>query len=122
MGARVNYKLTDTLAFNYWITNGTQQTESFNGSRDQLFGFNVSPHKSIAWTINYYLGREHPDYVLLPSSTDPSLPTLQGIPFAPIPNPPKGKLHIFDSYATWTATAKLTHWRWRVTTCSSGYI
>ncbi len=27
MGLRMNYKVNDKLAVNYWVTNGTQQTE-----------------------------------------------------------------------------------------------
>jgi hypothetical protein len=46
--------------------------------------------------------------VFFPNSTNPNLPTLQGEPFLPIPNAPKGKLHIFDSYVTWKTTPKLT--------------
>jgi hypothetical protein len=107
MGARLNYKLNDKIALNYWITNGTQQTEPFNGFKDQLVGLNIQPHKNVAWTLNYYLGQEHPDVQFLPNSTA-SLPTAQGIPFVPIPNPPSGKLHIFDSYVTWLASSKLT--------------
>ena len=107
MGARLNYKLNDKIALNYWITNGTQQTEPFNGFKDQMFGLNVAPHKNVAWTLNYYLGQEHPDIQFLPNSTA-SLPTAQGIPFEPIPNPPNGKLHIFDSYLTWQVSPKLT--------------
>jgi len=37
-----------------------------------------------------------------------ALPTEQGDPFLPIPNAHKGKLHIFDSSATWQTTPKLT--------------
>jgi hypothetical protein len=108
MGARLNYKLTDAVALNYWITNGTQQTEPFNGFKDQLFGLNIQPHKNVAWTVNYYLGQEHPDVEFLPNSTATNLPTEQGVPFEPIPNPPNGKLHIFDTYLTWQASPKLT--------------
>jgi Putative beta-barrel porin-2, OmpL-like. bbp2 len=107
MGARLNYKLNDKTALNYWITNGTQQTEPFNGFKDQMIGLNVAPHKNVAWTLNYYLGQEHPDVQFLPNSTA-SLPTAQGIPFVPIANAPSGKLHIFDSYVTWQASPKLT--------------
>src|ERR1035441_5872392 len=108
MGACLNYKLNDKIALNYWITNGTQQTEPFNGFKDQLFGLNIQPHKNVAWTVNYYLGQEHPDVQFLPNYTGTNLPTAQGIPFEPIPNPPSGKLHIFDSYLTWQASPKLT--------------
>jgi hypothetical protein len=108
MGARVNYKLHDTVALNYWITNGTQQTEPFNGFKDQLFGLNIQPRKNVAWTVNYYLGQEHPDVQFLPNYTGGGLPTAQGIPFVPIPNAPNGKLHIFDSYLTWLVSSRFT--------------
>ena len=107
-GARLNYKLTDAVAVNYWITNGTQQTEPFNNFKDQLFGLNVQPRRNVAWTLNYYLGQEHPDVEYLPGNTGPGLPAQQGIPFAPIPNAPKGKLHVLDTYLTWQASPKLT--------------
>jgi hypothetical protein len=107
-GARVNYKFNDAVAMNYWITNGTQQTETFNDFKDQLFGLNLQPRKNIAWTVNYYLGQEHPDVQLLPDATGSGLPTLQGVPFEPIPNAPKGKLHILDTYLTWQASPKMT--------------
>ncbi len=108
MGARASYKVNDSLALNYWVVNGTQWTEAFNGFKDQLFGFTLQPHKKVGWTVNYYLGQEHADVRFLPNSTDTSLPTLQGLPFQPILNPPQGKLHIFDSYATLQATPKLS--------------
>jgi hypothetical protein len=108
MGARLNYKLNDAVTLNYWITNGTQQTEPFNGFKDELFGLNIQPHKNVAWTVNYYLGQEHPDVQFLPNSTASNLPTEQGLPFEPIPNPPNGKLHVFDTYLTWQVSPKLT--------------
>ena len=108
MGARVSYPLTPAVTLNYWIVNGTQQTEPFNNFKDQFGGLTIQPTKNFAWNVNYYLGQEHPNVALLPNSTDPTLPTLQGEPFLPIINAPKGKLHIFDSYATWQTTPKLT--------------
>jgi hypothetical protein len=41
MGLRVNYKLNDKLALNYWVVNGTNQSEATNGFKDELFGFVV---------------------------------------------------------------------------------
>ncbi len=108
LGARVNYKVNDALGLNYWIVNGTNQTEPFNGFKDQLFGLNLQPRKSVNWTVNYYLGQEHPDVQFFPIGTEPNLPTLQGTPFAPITNAPNGRLHIIDSYVTWQASPKLT--------------
>jgi hypothetical protein len=107
MGVRAQYQVNDQLAVNYWVTNGTQQTEPFNGFKDQLFGVNVQPRKSVSWTANYYLGQEHPDFQYEPIGT-PGLPTQQGIPFETISNPAKGKLNIIDNYLTWNASPKLT--------------
>ncbi len=108
MGLRANYKLNDRVGVNYWITNGTNQTEPFSGFRDQLFGLTLAPHKTINWTMNYYLGQEHPDAIFFANPGQPNLPQLQGLPFQPIPNSPTGRLHILDSYGTWAPSAKLT--------------
>ena len=51
---------------------------------------------------------DHPDVEIVPNSTNPDLPTLQGEPFLPIPFAPKGKLHILDTYVNWQATPKWT--------------
>jgi hypothetical protein len=110
MGVRVNYKVNDLLGLNYWVTNGTDQTEPFNSFKDELFGFTLQPRKSVNWTGNYYLGQEHPDVTFFPDAPAgslPGLPTLQGVPFQPIPNAPKGHLHILDTYATLQASPKL---------------
>ena len=110
MGVRMNYKFNDWLSGNYWVTNGTQQTEAFNAFKDQLAGLVMQPHSSFSWTLNYYIGQEHPDVIFYPNGGAPSpdLPTQQGVPFQPIPNPPQGKLHIIDTYLTWKTTPKLT--------------
>ncbi|MBV8569615.1 MAG: outer membrane beta-barrel protein [Acidobacteriaceae bacterium] len=109
MGIRANYKVNDKLAVNYWTVNGTQQTEPFNGFKDQYFGVALTPAKTFAWNINYYFGQEHPDVQYFPNGgAPPDAPTIQGVPFEPISNPPKGKLHIFDTYFTWNAAAKVT--------------
>ncbi len=109
MGVRASYKINDKLAVNYWIVNGTQQTEPFNGFKDQFAGLTIQPKKTIVWNVNYYLGQEHPDVVFFPNGGVPAgLPTQQGVPFEPLPNGSHGKLHIFDSYATWQTTPKLS--------------
>lgn len=108
MGARVNYKVNDLLSLNYWVTNGTQQTEAYNGYKDELFGFVLNPSKAVSWTMNYYLGQEHPDVVFyVNGGAPPGAPALQGVPFEPIPNAPNGRLNIFDSYANIQASPKL---------------
>jgi hypothetical protein len=108
MGVRAAYKVNDALTVNYWIDNGTQQTEAFNNFKDELFGFVAQPRKNFSWTANYYLGQEHPDVIYFPYTNPPGLPTLQGESFEPISPAPKGKTHIFDSYASWQPTPRLT--------------
>lgn len=114
MGARVQYKVTDDLTLNYWLTNGAQQTEAFNNFKDELWGWNYTPMKNLSWTFNYYLGQEHPDVTFYNNEvfTSPppatNLPALQGVPFSPIIPAPHGHLEIFDSYLTWQAAPSLT--------------
>ena len=79
MGARVSYKLSDAATLNYWATNGTQQTEAFNNFKDQMGGVVVQPRKNVTWTINYYLGQEHPDVVIESEPTAPTIPIPPGI-------------------------------------------
>jgi hypothetical protein len=108
MGARVKYQFDDKFGLNYWVTNGTQQTEPFKGFKDQLIGLNIQPHKTVAWVLNYYIGQEHPDVQFFPNGgAPPNSPTEQGLAFQPIPNAADGKLHILDSYVTWQSTPKL---------------
>jgi hypothetical protein len=106
MGARVSYPVSDRFSLNYWVVNGTNQVEATNGFKDQLFGFTAKPAKSLTWTFNYYLGQDHPDRAST-SSCGP-VPVQPGLCFIAISPAPNGKTHIFDSYATWNATSKLT--------------
>ncbi|MBV8629330.1 MAG: porin [Silvibacterium sp.] len=105
-GVRATYHINDKLAANYWVVNGTQQSEPTNSYKDELFGFNYAPKKSVSWTVNYYLGQEHPDTVEV-SSCGPA-PVQPGLCYEPIIPAPNGKLHIFDSYATWNVSPRLT--------------
>ncbi len=109
MGARLNYKFSDKFAVNYWLVNGTQQSEPFNGYKDELFGAVITPRTNLSWSVNYYLGQEHPDVTYFPNGGAPAnAPTVQGVPFEPVQNPANGKLHIFDSYVNWQASSKWT--------------
>ena len=105
-GVRAAYRINDKLTANYWIVNGTDQSEPTNSYKDELFGFVLQPTKAVSWTMNYYLGQDHPDTVEV-ASCGPA-PVQPGLCFEPIIPAPDGKLHIFDSYATWNATRKLT--------------
>ena len=106
MGIRAQYAINKKLAVNYWIVNGTNQTEPTNGFKDELFGFVLTPNKNISWTMNYYFGQEHPDATQV--STCGPVPVQPGLCFQKISPAPDGKLHIFDSYVTWQTTPKLT--------------
>ena len=105
MGVQAQYNVNKTLALNYWVVNGNNQTEPTNSFKDELFGFVVTPNKNISWTVNYYLGQDHPDAT--PVSTCGPVPVQQGLCFQKISPAPDGKLHIFDSYASWQTTQKL---------------
>jgi putative OmpL-like beta-barrel porin-2 len=105
MGVRASYKVNDKLSANYWIVNGTDQTEPTNSYKDELFGFAAQPTKNISWTMNYYVGQDHPDVA---AATNCTVPLQPGLCLQPINPAPDGKAHIFDSYVTWNATPKLS--------------
>jgi hypothetical protein len=106
MGLSANYKLNDRIALNYWVVNGTNQTEATNAFKDQLFGFVLTPVKTVSWTVNYYFGQEHPDRA--PATNCGPIPVQPGLCFAAIRPAPDGHTHIFDSYVSWQATPKWT--------------
>jgi hypothetical protein len=105
MGFRTSYPVNDHVALNYWLINGNNQVEPTNSFKDELFGFTATPRKTINWTMNYYLGQDHPDRISVPP-TGP-IPVQPGLSFAPINPAPDGRLHIFDSYVSWQTTPKL---------------
>ena len=105
MGVRANYKINDKLSANYWIVNGTEQSEPTNSFKDELFGFVAQPVKNVSWTVNYYLGQDNPDVTQVQGCGTPVQP---GLCLAPINPAPDGKLHIFDTYATWNVTPKVS--------------
>src|SRR5579884_3065390 len=106
MGLRATLPINDRFSVNYWVVNGTNQVEATNGFKDQLFGFVAKPRKSVTWTMNYYLGQEHPDR--LPVNTTGVVPVQPGLNFVAIRPAPDGRTHIFDTYVTWEASSKLT--------------
>lgn len=105
MGFRTNYKINDRFAINYWLINGTNQTEATNPFKDQLFGFTANPHKGVTWTMNYYDGQDNPDRAVA-TGCGP-VPIQPGLCFTPIRPAPDGRTHIFDSYVSWQANSKL---------------
>lgn len=104
MGLRANYAFNSKFAVNYWMVNGTNQTEPTNSFKDEMFGFVATPAKNVTWTSNYYLGQENPDTT---PATNCSIPTQPGLCFAAVNPAPDGRTHIFDNYVSWQATPKL---------------
>ncbi len=95
-GLRANYNVSPKLGVTYWLVNGAQQTDDFNGFKSQAFLLALKPAHSVTWNVNYYFGQEQRDStVTAPAGTQP-------------PATPNGREHIFDTYATWTATPKMT--------------
>jgi Putative beta-barrel porin-2, OmpL-like. bbp2 len=108
MGFRTSYKLNNELTVGYWLVNGAQQTEDFNGFKSQLVEAVLQPHKTVSWTLNYYTGQEQRD---LASALNPglaTLPTQPGLSTQLLRPTQDGRLHILDSYVSWTASPKLT--------------
>jgi len=82
MGVRTTYNLNKRVSAAYWLVNGANQTEDFNGFKSQLAQVVVKPGKNISWTANYYAGQEQ--------------------------RASNGRMHILDTYAFWNVTEKLT--------------
>jgi hypothetical protein len=81
MGFRLSYPVTDRLSLGYWLVNGANQTEDFNGFKSQLAQAVIKPTSRSTWTVNYYVGQEQRDPA--PSSATPA----------------DGRFHVFDTYA-----------------------
>ncbi len=77
MGFRNTYALNDKLSLSYWLVNGVNQTEDFNGFKSQLGQAVIKPTKNLSWTINYYNGQEQRD---LNPAFNPALPSIPSQP------------------------------------------
>ena len=108
MGLRANYNLTPRVNVAYWLVNGANDTEDLNGFKSQAFLFTLKPSSQITWNVNYYFGEEARDVEPTLNPGQPTAPTQPGLPVANITPAPNGREHIFDTYATWQATPKLT--------------
>ncbi|MHB1021007.1 MAG: outer membrane beta-barrel protein [Acidobacteriaceae bacterium] len=100
MGLRTSYTFNPKFTAAYWLVNGVQQTVDFNSAKSQAFALTFSPAHSLTWQTNYYFGEEHPTFTQS-TSNGSTIST----PITPAPN---GLRHIFDTYATWNATPKLS--------------
>jgi hypothetical protein len=106
-GFRSSYNVTPWLNVNYWLVNGVQQSEDFNGNKSQAVLLAFKPKKNLTWNVNYYTGIEERDTVPLLNPGFPVLPTQPGLSVIPL-NVPRHRLQIFDSYATWNVNSNLT--------------
>jgi hypothetical protein len=107
-GFRGSYTASDKINVSYWLVNGAQQSEDFNGFKSQAVLLTLKPAKTLSWSINYYTGVEGRDTGPVLNPGLPALPTQPGLSTDVIRPAPDGRLHILDSYANWNATAKLT--------------
>jgi hypothetical protein len=107
-GFRARYPVNDKLAVMYHLMNGAQQSEDFNRFKSQHVALILTPAKQVSWQVNYYVGREQRDVIANLNPTFPTLPTQPGLPVGIINPSPKGRFHVFDTYATVNATDKLT--------------
>ena len=108
MGLRVNYNLTPKVNIAYWLVNGANDTEDLNGFKSQAILFTLKPSSTVTWNVNYYFGQEARDVLPTLNPGAPSLPIQPGLPTQNINPAPNGREHIFDTYATWNPTSRLT--------------
>jgi hypothetical protein len=108
MGFRNTYAVNDKLSLSYWLVNGANQTEDFNGFKSQLGQAVITPTKHLSWTINYYNGQEQRDLNPTFNPGSPLIPSQPGLSISPIRPIPRGRFHVIDTYAFWSATDKLT--------------
>ena len=108
MGLRANYNVTPKVNIAYWLVNGANDTEDLNGFKSQAFIFTLKPASTLTWNINYYFGEEARDVQPALNPGLPASPVQPGLPTTNITPAPNGREQIFDTYATWNPTPKLT--------------
>ena len=107
MGFRTTYNFSPKLALSYWLVNGAQQTEDFNGFKSQAFLFTIKPSAKISWNLNYYFGQEQRDVTAVFNPALSAGPIQPGLPTQRVVPTPNGREHIFDTYVAFNATPKL---------------
>ena len=101
-GFRTTYPVSDRLSLTYWLVNGAQQSEDFNGFKSQAAIVTIKPVSSVSWNVDYYTGREARD---LNPALNPGLapiPTQPGLSVDAVSPADRSRLHIVDTYASWT--------------------
>ncbi len=111
-GVRATYNVNSKLSLQYWLVNGANQTEDFNGFKSQAALVTVKPNSNITWNLNYYEGQEQRDVLAAYNPGVPLLPTQPGLSTTPVTAEHDGRLHVIDSYASfnlgskWSATVE----------------
>lgn len=101
-GFRTTYPVNDRLSLTYWLVNGAQQSEDFNGFKSQAAIITIKPVPSVSWNVNYYTGREARDLSPALNPGLPALPTQPGLSADALTALDRSRLHIFDTYVAWT--------------------
>jgi len=87
MGFRATYPVTGKLNATYWLTNGANQTEDFNGLKSHALLLNFNPTATVSANLNYFNGQEQR---------------------AVFGRAPRGRTHYLDSTAVWRANQRWT--------------
>lgn len=106
-GFRAGYDLSPKVNVAYWLVNGAQQTEDFNGFKSQAFIVTLKPTSTVSWNLNYYFGQEQRDVNAVLNPGLPAGATQPGLPVSSITPVPNGREHIFDTYVSWNVMPKL---------------
>jgi hypothetical protein len=119
-GLRFKYPINDKVTLMYHFVNGSNQTEDFNRFKSQHVAVMVMPTKRVMWQFNYYFGREQREILPDAGSESLNLSTHDSASCMGMMTDvgtdangettitPRGRLHIFDTYASWNVTDKLT--------------
>ncbi|HEX4950223.1 MAG TPA: porin [Blastocatellia bacterium] len=107
-GFRATYPVSDKLTATYWLVNGANQSEDFNGFKSQAALLTYKPTQRVTVQTNYYVGQEQRDRNPALNPTFAPLPTQPGLSTDVIRPTPRGRFHVLDALATFNVTDKLT--------------
>lgn len=105
MGLRSTYTPSEKVSLTYWLVNGAQQAEDFNGFKSQAAIVTIKPVPSVSFNVNYYHGRESRDLTPALNPGLPALPTQPGLSVESVAALDRSRPHIVDSYISWTKRA-----------------
>lgn len=105
-GLRAIYNLNSKVALQYWLVNGANQTEDFNGFKSQAVLVTYKPTSNISWNVNYYEGQETRDLNPAYNPGLANLPTQPGLSTDPVTARHDGRFHVIDSYASFALSSK----------------